>query len=222
MFRIWSELPGARAREIAADAGSILWIALWIAASRRLYEMLAGFAGTGRFIRNGGRNLEAAGRQIGDALGGIPVIGHNVGDLVQLSLGVAARPFLSVGLSLEHMVLLIATLLSVIVLVMALALWLHRYLPWRWARLRRLRAAARVIRGSPSIGGEELDRLLASRALHRLSYADLLRYSPDPFGDWARGRFGRLAEAELASVGLRYSERAPEQRDSPAHRESGG
>ena len=203
MLKLWSELPGARTFELAADAGTVLWIALWIAVSRRLYEVLAAFSGTGRFIRDGGRNLDAAGRQIGDALGGVPVIGHNVGDLVRASIGFAARPFLSVGASLEHLLLLIASLFSVIVLVVALGPWLYRYVPWRWTRLRRLRAAHRVIHASRGISGAEIERLLASRALHRLSYAELLKFSPDPFGDWARAHYGRLAQAELASVGLR-------------------
>jgi len=81
---------------------------------------------------------------------------------------------------------------------------LNRYLPWRWERLKRLQAAQRVIRAAPHIPGCEIERLLASRALHRLSYEQLLKHSPDPFGDWARGRYGRLARAELASVGLRH------------------
>jgi|GEM_PF-878139 len=202
MLKLWSELPGARARELAADTGTVLWVALWIAVSRRLYEMLAAFAGTGRFIRSGGQNLDAAGRQIGDALGGVPVIGHNVGDLVRLSIGFAARPFLSVGTSLEHIFLLIASLFSVIVLVVAVVPWLHRYASWRWKRLEGLWAAHRVIHTSQAISGTEIERLLASRALHRLSYSVLLRYSPDPFGDWARGHYHRLARAELASVGI--------------------
>lgn len=213
MPTLWSELPGARARELAADAGTLLWIAAWVTVSRRLYETLAGFAGTGRFIRDGGRNLEAAGRQIGAALGGVPVIGHDVGDLVRFSLGVAARPFLAVGLSLERMLLFVAALLSLTVLAVSLALWLYRYLPWRWTRLRRLRAAALVIRASTRISPEDLERLLASRALHRLSYPELLRYSPDPFGDWARGDYGRLARAELASVGLGYGRPAQQGRE---------
>lgn len=203
MLKLWSELPGARANELAADAGTVLWVALWIAVSRRLYDTLAAFSGTGRFIRSGGQNLDAAGRQIGDALGGVPVIGQGVGDLVRLSMGFAARPFLSVGTSLEHIFLLIASLFSVIVLVVAVAPWLYRYVPWRWTGLRRLWAADRVIHTSRGISGTEIERLLASRALHRLSYAALLRYSPDPFGDWTRGHYGRLAQAELASVGLR-------------------
>lgn len=203
MFKLWSEVPGARARELAADTGTVLWVASWIVVSRRLHGMLAEFARAGQVIRDGGRNLEAAGRQIGDALGSIPVIGHNVGDLVHFAIAFAARPFLSVGTYLERILLISATLFSLIVLLVPLAFWLHRYLPWRWERLKRLQAAHRVIRISPQIGGSEIERLLASRALHRLSYEELLKYSPDPFGDWACGHYGRLARAELASVGLR-------------------
>ncbi len=203
MLKLWSEVPGARAREVAADAGTALWVAVWILASRRLYEKLAEFAAAGRVIQNGGRNLEAAGGQIGDALGGIPMIGANVGELVHFAIAFAARPFFAVGSYLEHILLINAILFSLIVLVVPLALWLARYVPWRWERLKRLGAAQRVIRTAPQISSGEIEHLLASRALHRLSYEHLLKYSPDPFGDWSHGRYGRLAQAELASVGLR-------------------
>jgi hypothetical protein len=53
-----------------------------------------------------------------------------------------------------------------------------------------------------SVPVPEVDRLLASRALHRLEYARLLEFTPDPFGDWAAGRLERLVQAELDSVGL--------------------
>jgi hypothetical protein len=55
----------------------------------------------------------------------------------------------------------------------------------------------------------ELDRLLASRALHRLEYAKLLEFTPDPFGDWAAGRLEGLVQAELESTGLRVASLDP-------------
>lgn len=203
MFKLWSEVPGARACELAADTATLLWVASWTIASRRLYDMLAAFAGAGRIIGDGGRHVAVAGMQVGDALGSVPVIGSNVGQLVSSAFAFAAQPFLLVGTYLERILLIIATLFSVIVLLAALALWLHRYIPWRWARFRRLQAARRVIRAPTQASPIEIERLLASRALHRLSYQDLLKYSPDPFGDWTCGHYGRLAQAELASVGLR-------------------
>ena len=86
--------------------------------------------------------------------------------------------------------------------------WLNRYLPWRLAKWRRLNAAATAIRGSRQksrklIPAPEMETLLASRALHRLEYDELLEFTPDPFGDWLAGRHERLAEAELDRVGLR-------------------
>ena len=81
--------------------------------------------------------------------------------------------------------------------------WLIRYLPWRWGRIRRLRAAHRAIRTGPDLTDATVERILAIRAVSRLDYSTLLEYSPDPLGDWATGRHDRLARAELASVGLR-------------------
>lgn len=81
--------------------------------------------------------------------------------------------------------------------------WLTRYLPWRWARLRRLRAAHRVIRVAHDVANADVARALAMRAVTRLDYSTLLEFTPDPFGDWVGGRHDRLARAELASAGLR-------------------
>ena len=93
--------------------------------------------------------------------------------------------------------------LAALVLV-ALLPWLSRYLPWRARRLADLRAAHRAIRRAPrNQSPAAIERLLASRALHRLSYPELLSETPDPLGDFVSGRYDRLARAELASVGLR-------------------
>ena len=202
MLKLWSEVPSARACELAADLATIVWVAVWAMISRSLYDMLAGFAGAGRIIGDGGRHVTVAGEQIGTRLGGIPVVGRNVGQFVSSAFTSAAQPFFLMGTYLEHLLLTIAVLLSVTVLLAALALWFYRYVPWRWARFRTLQAARRVIRATTQASTIEIERLLASRALHRLSYQELLQYSPDPFGDWARGHYGRLAEAELASVGM--------------------
>jgi hypothetical protein len=202
MLTLWSEVPSARACELAADLGTMVWVAVWAMVSRRLYDMLAAFAGAGRILGDGGRHVTAAGEQIGTRLGGIPVIGSNVGQFVSSAFARAAEPFLLIGTYFEHLLLVVAILFSVIVLLTALALWFHWYIPWRWARVTTLQAAHRVIRETAQASTMEVERLLASRALHRLSYQELLKYSPDPFGDWARGHYERLAQAELASVGL--------------------
>ena len=65
--------------------------------------------------------------------------------------------------------------------------WLMRYLPWRAARLATVRSAHRVIRRG-DLGEAAMQRALATRALARLSYPELLEHTSDPFGDFAAGR----------------------------------
>src|SRR2546422_8974961 len=83
MPKLWSEAPGARAREISADAATLIWVGFWAVLCSRLYAFLAGLAKAGRSIREGGVGLNATGEQIGEALGRTPVIGHRVGEMIR-------------------------------------------------------------------------------------------------------------------------------------------
>jgi hypothetical protein len=204
MFKFWSEVPLARAREIVADIATWAWVALWTIIAARLYGTLAGFAEAGRAIRRGGVGIETAGVDLGRSLAGIPLVGQQAGDLARSAFGTAGEPFVYVGEQLEQLLLMIAALLGLIVLAVTLIPWLTRYVPWRARRLAHLRAAHRVIRVAPKdVSKSVIQKQLASRALHRLTYGELLQHSPDPFGDFTHGRYDRLARAELESVGLR-------------------
>ncbi len=205
MPKLWSEAPGARAREISADAATLIWVGFWAVLCSRLYAFLAGLAKAGRAIREGGAGLNATGEQIGEALGHTPVIGRRVDELIRSAFFAVSERFVEIGGSLERIILIMAALLALVVLAIALTVWLQRYLPWRLERLRTIGAAYHAIRLAPQAADSEMERLLASRALHRLSYRELLAHTPDPFGDWASGRYDRLARAELASAGLRPS-----------------
>ncbi|MBA2756457.1 MAG: hypothetical protein H0U37_03330 [Chloroflexi bacterium] len=97
-----------------------------------------------------------------------------------------------------------ARLLTLLVIGVMVIPWLSRYLPWRAERLATLRSADRAIRRGPTdMSDAAMQQALALRALNRLPYPELLEHTADPFGDFAAGRYDRLARAELASVGLR-------------------
>ena len=203
-MKFWSEIPSARARELAADVATWAWVSLWVVIAYRIYTTLAGFAVVGKAIGQGGTNIQAAGDSVGGALAGLPIVGEQVRGLTQSAFGVAGEPFVYVGGQLEQLLLIIAALLGILVLGVTLVPWLSRYLPWRARRLFELRTAHRVIRQAPrDLPDAVVERLLASRALHRLPWGELLQHTPDPIGDFAAGRYGRLARAELESVGLR-------------------
>lgn len=203
MVRIWSELRGARLTEQALDLMTVLWIAIWGFIAWQLYQLLAGFAEAGRLIRSGGDTMTQSGRDLGNALVGIPLVGEGLQDAAENAFAGAGGPLTSFGTDLEIFILLIATVIALLVLAVTLVPWLSRYWPWRWERLRRTRAGHRAIRRAPDLAEPRLREVLALRAVTRLDYATLLEFTPDPLGDWATGRHERLARAELASVGLR-------------------
>jgi hypothetical protein len=203
MVRIWSELPGARLRERIADLATLVWVLVWGTAAWQLWWLLTAFAEAGRVVRRGGETMVRGGRDLGDALSTVPLVGEGLRSIVGDAFSGAGDPLSEFGIAIEQFVLIVATVLAFLLVLVTLVPWLTRYVPWRWERLRRTRAGHRAIRRAPDIEAERLDEILAMRAVARLDYATLLEYTPDPLGDWAAGRHDRLARAELASVGLR-------------------
>jgi hypothetical protein len=207
-MHVWSERPLMRAGEILADILTLLWLTIWISLGVRLYGLLANLAASGRFVRAGGERITGAGDSIGSAIEDTPLVGEGAAEGIRGAFAAAGEPLVTFGTDLERLLIIIAALLGGLLVAVAVIPWLNRYLPWRIARWRRLNAAARVIRRgkrgrATPIPDATLESLLASRAVHRLEYDELLEFSPDPFGDWVAGRHDRLATAELDRVGLR-------------------
>ena len=204
MTRIWSELPGARTRELTADLATLGWVLFWGSLAWGVYSVLAGFAEAGRLVRGGGESLRAAGENVGEQLSGLPVVGGPVSGVLRGALEGAGGPIVSAGRELETFVIVVAATLALVLVLVPILPWLFVYLPWRMGRLRLLRAGQRAIRrpGAAPVDDEAVDRVLASRALNRLPWPTLLEHTPDPIGDWESGRFDRLASAEYASLGL--------------------
>jgi hypothetical protein len=203
MIKIWSELPLARSKEQIADVATLLWVLFWGNIVWQLFQFLSGFAAAGRAVRAGGQTMVQSGVNLGDSLAGLPVVGSQVRDIARDAMAAGGRPIADFGTELEQFIFVVAIVLALLLAMVTMAPWLARYLPWRWERLRRVRAAHRVVRTAPDVADAAITRTLAMRAVNRLDYSTLLEYTPDPFGDWATGRHDRLARAELASVGLR-------------------
>lgn len=206
-MHIWSERRGSRARELFADIVTLLWVTIWVSLGIRLYGFLANLAGAGRLVREGGTGITGAGDTIGAALERVPLVGEGAAAGVRGAFAGAGAPLITFGTDLERLLIFVSALIGLLVVAAAVVPWLNRYLPWRIAKWRRLNAASRAIRGSrrrrEPIPEAALQTLLASRAIHRLEYDELLEFTPDPFGDWIAGRHERLAHAELDRVGLR-------------------
>ena len=203
MIKIWSELRVARLKEQVADVATLLWVLFWGSIVWQLFSFLASFAEAGRAVRDGGLSLVRSGVNLGDSLAGLPLVGSQARDIARDGFAGAGQPLSDFGTQLEQFILVVAIVLALLLALVTMAPWLSRYLPWRWERLRRVRAAHRVVRSAPRVPEAAIEKALAMRAVSRLDYTTLLEYTPDPLGDWASGRHDRLARAELASVGLR-------------------
>ena len=203
MIKIWSELPVARTKEQVADVATVLWVLLWGSIVWRLFQFLVSFAEAGRTIRSGGELMIKSGRDLGDSLVNVPLVGAQLGSIARNAFAAPGQPLSDFGSQIEQFIVVVAVVLALLLALVTLVPWLNRYVPWRWERLRRVRAARRAIRTSPRAVDASIERVLAMRAVCRLEYSTLLGYTPDPLGDWAEGRHDRLARAELASVGLR-------------------
>lgn len=206
-MQIWSERDAARAREITFDVATLVWVTLCVSVGVAVYRFLAELAAIGRLVRDGGVELHGAGTDIAGALQEIPLVGEGAASGVRDAFSAAGDPLIEFGTDLERVLIAIAVLIAALVAAVGLVPWLGRYLPWRIERLRRLNAASRVVRrrrfvDEVPVPAVEVERLLASRAIHRLDYDELLRFTPDPIGDWATGRHDRLARAELDNSGL--------------------
>jgi hypothetical protein len=203
MIKIWSELRGARLKEQLADLATLAWVVFWGNIVWQLFQLLSGFAEAGRAVRAGGQTMIQSGVDLGNSLAGLPLVGSQVRDITRDGFAGAGQPLSDFGTQLEQFIFVVALVLALLLALVTMAPWLTRYLPWRWERLRRVRAAHRAIRTAPDVGDTRIEQALAMRAVTRLDYSTLLEFTPDPLGDWATGRHDRLARAELASVGLR-------------------
>ena len=202
MIKLWSELPRARSREMLADLTTLIWVVFWGIVVWRLFEFLSSFAQAGRSVQAGGRTMVQSGRDLGESLAGLPLVGAQVRDITRDAFAGAGTPLTAFGTELERFIFVIAFVIALLLALVTLQPWLARYLPWRLGRLRRVRAAHHAIRTGSDLSDGDMRRVLAMRAVSRLDYADLLEYTPDPLGDWAAGRHDALARAELASQGL--------------------
>jgi hypothetical protein len=210
-MQLWSERGGPRVRQVGADIATLAWLAIWISFGVRLFNALVQLAGAGRFLSDSGNGLNHVGERVAGGLAGVPVVGEGAASGVREGFSAAAEPLIRSGGDLERLLTIMAALLGLLLVAVAVIPWLNRYLPWRIATWRRLNAGARVIRRrriaqSSPIRRRDIERILASRALHRLEYDELLEFTPDPFGDWVADRHGALARAELDRVGLRAIE----------------
>ena len=199
-MRLYPDLPGARLRQVAIDLVVVLLIVLFAWLGMKVNNTVDDLAVLGRGVKDAGGAVQGSLSDAGNAVAGVPLVGGDLKSALT-DAGVATGGNVqSAGSAGEKAVEQTAQLLGWITFGIPTLLVLLGWLPWRLRRLRRLNAAAAVLKAGAD---PERRRLLAMRAALALPYGDLLPYTRDPIGDLAQERYEPLLRALYADCGLR-------------------
>ncbi|WP_405532901.1 hypothetical protein OG592_36810 [Streptomyces avidinii] len=200
-MRLYAQTPARRNRQVLADliAVGLMAAAVWFALA--VHDAIMMLAEPGRRVESSGDSLAGGLADAGDAASNVPF----VGDLLKKPLQSAADASTGIadaGQSMQDAVGQLATLTTLALIVLPVAVVLLLWLP---ARLRWIRRGISLRRLFDAPGGADL---LALRALTG-PLGDLAAL-PTPAGGladaWRRGDehvIGELAEVALRRAGLR-------------------
>jgi len=196
-MRLYADHPDRRARQLAADAGMLAWVVLWVLVARAVYRAVQVLGEPGRAVEGLGRSIAETMGSAAGAADGVPLVGDDLAGPFA-TLGDAGGAVAGAGQATQDAVQTLATVLAVVLVVLPVGWLLLRWGPWRLGWAREVRAADRLTR-APDL------ELLAARAL---ATAPLPALAALPAGTGAAWRAGdpeavrALAGLELRRLGL--------------------
>ena len=198
--RLYPYLYGPRLSAVARDTAAIVALVLLAALGLAAHDAVDRLAVLGEGLTETGGAISSGFDSAAEAVDDTPVVGDDIADGLREAGEGTGGNVTDAGERGESAAHQLADVLGLLVFglpgVLVLALWLPR----RIDEVRTLRAAARAL-ADTSAG--ERRRLVAMRAAFSLPYAELVRYTDDPFGDLAEGRYDALVRAAADEVGLR-------------------
>ena len=195
-MRLYADDPRTARRQVVGDALLLVWIVVWVEVGQRLTSLVDRLGGPGRTLATAGSRLEDGLEGASGGIGRLPVVGGALEDVFGETAG-AGTSLRSAGVEQAEVAHDVAVALGLLVAGLAIAWALSRYLPGRLRWIRDAGAARALVADAHDL------RLFALRAVVNRPLHELRRVSADPGADLAAGRFERLAELELASLGLR-------------------
>ena len=209
--------PTVRARRsatIAADVFIVVLVAIFVWFADSAHDAVDGLAQLARGVEEAGTGAQASLDAAAERVAAVPVVGAALADALREAggdTGGQAAALARVGRSdIERAANVIGWALFLI----PTALLLIGYLPNRWAQVKGLTAAERILGDGSAVDAHP--RLIAMRAAFGLPYPTLLRYTDDPFGDLEAGRYEALMEAAHEEAGLEWDPDPGARRRSPS------
>lgn len=200
-MKIYSDFAARRTRQIIADLAALVAIALWIWFGYTVFTLVNGLAEWGRQMQEAGSGFEGAMTDVGNTLGGIPLIGPGIRVPFD-GASQAGASLEAAGVAQQEAVLQLALTLGIgiplLPILTILAIWL----------IPRIRFIGRAGRAKEVVKADAGMDLLALRALTTQKLSAISKIDPDALGAWRRGEpdvVRRLAQLELRASGVRLS-----------------
>jgi hypothetical protein len=199
-MKLYSDFAAQRSRQIVVDLLAVAFIAAWIWLGAVVYSLVLGLTDFGVQMEKAGAGFRDTMTDVGDNLGGVPLIGSGI--RTPFDSASAGATLEAAGASQQVAVQNLATGLGLGIAVLPV---LAILVVWLVPRIRFARRASQA-KGLVS-AGVGLD-LLALRALSNQRLPVLARIDADPAGAWRRGDAAvmrSLAALELKSSGVRLT-----------------
>lgn len=198
-MRLYSDFGGRRAVQVIGDLLALGIIASAVWAAVIVHGFVARFADLGRQLEEAGNGFRGSMTDIGETLGGVPLIGPGIAEPFD-GASAAGATLESVGQGQQDILGWMALFAAIGIAALPIAAVL---LLWVTPRLVRASRAGRTAAVLTRPGGADL---LALRALTDRSLHGVLAADADAVAGWRRGdpeTIRALAELEARAVGVR-------------------
>ena len=202
LVRLYPNVPSRRLATAARDLLVLVALALLAWLALEIHDAVDRLAVLGEGIADAGGAVQGGFDAAADRVEDVPVVGGEVADGLRDAGEGTGGNVAELGGRGERSAHRLADVLGVVFFALPAALVLWLWLPARIAQIRRLSAAAVVLREPAS---PERKRLIAMRAAFALPYGSLLAHTRDPLGDLAAERYDALVAAALEHEGLRHT-----------------
>ena len=196
---LYSDFGPRRTRQIIGDVLALLAITAWVWLGVTTYQLIENLADFGVQMEQAGAGFKDTMTEVGETLGGIPLIGGGIRAPFDGASG-AGGALESAGQSQQIAVNQLATGLGIGIAALPIAMILVLWLIPRIRFARRSGRARAIVKSGAGID------LLALRALASQNISALSGVDADPMAAWRRGDeavMRSLAQLELKSSGVR-------------------
>lgn len=217
-MRLYPASPVARTWTATRDLVVLALLLLFAWMGMKVHDGILELTAVGREIQDSGRAISATTRNTagaidgafasaGGAVNGVPLVGEQLANALRAAPGDATSELRAAGDAQGSKIVRLgveqvrrtetaANWAGWLVFLLPSAMLLIWAVPHRTRQVAAMHTAQRTMSGAP-------EHILAARAAYSLDFKTLRRYTPDPFGDLAEGRYDRLVTALRREEGLR-------------------